>query len=366
MPTDSASPPPRSRRLTRIAVALTCVLFGTIACATEPSAAERGACGGQTVRIGFLGSSPSDAPMILADKLGYFAEEGIEPDFYTFDSAAKMVAPLGAGHLDVGGGAPSAGLYNAVARGVAIRIVADKAQLVPGYGYMPLLVRKELVDSGKVTSARDLVGMKVAEPAQGTTTAATLNAIMAAEGHSYQDVTHSFLRFPEHATALGNGAVDASVTTEPSATIAEERGVAVRLTDSTGVYPGQQLAVLLYSQDFTEDYPDTGVCFMRAYLKAVRTYLAAVPDGKWTGPRAQEISDIIATGIGMEPDLLRTAVPTYIDPNGEVNSESLRRDYDFFAEQDYLESEVAVDQLIDPSFAERAVRDIGRAPGTAP
>jgi hypothetical protein len=38
-----------------------------------------------------------------------------------------MVAPLGSGELDVGGGTVSAGLYNAVARGINLKVVADQA-----------------------------------------------------------------------------------------------------------------------------------------------------------------------------------------------------------------------------------------------
>ena len=61
-----------------------------------------------------------------------------------FASAAKMVVPLGTGDLDVGGGTVAAGLYNAVARGINIKIVADKGSIAQGYEYSTLLVRKDL------------------------------------------------------------------------------------------------------------------------------------------------------------------------------------------------------------------------------
>ncbi|MBX5493391.1 MAG: ABC transporter substrate-binding protein, partial [Chloroflexi bacterium] len=56
----------------------------------------------------------SDAGVYLGIDEGYFAEEGIEVETVTFDSAANMVAPLATNQLDAGGGAPSAGLYNAL------------------------------------------------------------------------------------------------------------------------------------------------------------------------------------------------------------------------------------------------------------
>jgi NitT/TauT family transport system substrate-binding protein len=70
-----------------------------------------------TLRVG-VSSASSDAVFYIADKKGYFRQEGLAVSFTPFDSAARMVAPLGAGQLDVGGGSPSAGLYNAVERGI--------------------------------------------------------------------------------------------------------------------------------------------------------------------------------------------------------------------------------------------------------
>src|SRR5580700_1594003 len=101
-----------------------------------------------TVNIGSV-NSVADTPFVVADHKGYFRDAGIRANFIHFDAAANMVAPLGTGQLDVGGGAPSAGLYNAIARGISIKIVADRGSDPPGYGFSGLLVRKDLVASGK-------------------------------------------------------------------------------------------------------------------------------------------------------------------------------------------------------------------------
>lgn len=78
-----------------------------------------------TVRIGVLNIA-SDAPFIIAERKGYFKDEGIEPVFTTFASSGNMIVPLSTGQLDVGGGAPSVGVYNGVAHGINVRIVADR------------------------------------------------------------------------------------------------------------------------------------------------------------------------------------------------------------------------------------------------
>src|SRR6266542_5633607 len=125
------------------------IAFALSTCLTSAASAQ------EKVRVGIVNSS-SDAGFLVAEKKGYFKQEGLEAEFTPFDSAARMVAPLGAGQLDVGGGSASAGLYNAVARGINVKVVADKGSTPRSYDYMPLLVRKELVDTGKVKSVADL------------------------------------------------------------------------------------------------------------------------------------------------------------------------------------------------------------------
>ena len=48
-----------------------------------------------------------------------------------FDSGGRMVASLATNQIHVGGGSPSVGLYNAIARGVDVKMVADRASSVP-------------------------------------------------------------------------------------------------------------------------------------------------------------------------------------------------------------------------------------------
>ena len=96
-----------------------------------------------SVKVGIV-PSITNAPMFIADKKGFMREEGLVSDYQTFDSAASMMAPLGAGQLDVVAGGPSAGLFNAVARGIDLRVVADKASARPGCGFAPCFPVRDL------------------------------------------------------------------------------------------------------------------------------------------------------------------------------------------------------------------------------
>src|SRR5215831_10723340 len=143
-----------------------CPIWTAAALALVTAVGWSGSLPAQEVNVGTTGSS-SDAPFFIADKKGYFADEGLKVKLIRFDSASKMVPSLGTGELDVGGGATSAGLYNAAKRGVSIKIVADKARSAKGYGFQSVLVRKDLFESGKVRSLKDFKGLKVAISAPG-------------------------------------------------------------------------------------------------------------------------------------------------------------------------------------------------------
>jgi NitT/TauT family transport system substrate-binding protein len=91
-----------------------------------------GTAAAQAITVGAT-SSTSDAPIFIADQKGYFRDEGLDVKVTNFRSAADMVAPLGAGQIEAGAGSASAGLYNAVARGIKIKIVADKASSPPKF-----------------------------------------------------------------------------------------------------------------------------------------------------------------------------------------------------------------------------------------
>lgn len=323
------------------------------ACGGGDSAADPSTCQGAEVTAGIV-NSLSDTILLVADAKGYFEDEGLSVTLTPYDSAAKMVPLLGAGRLDVGAGAPSAGLYNAVASDINLSIVADKGALRTNYDYMPVLVRKDLVDSGKVTSISDLKGLTVAEPAEGTATASTLDAVLQSDGLAYDDVKHTFIGFPDQVAAFANGSIDAATTTEPAASKIVAEGTAVRFADSTEAYNEQQLAVALYRSDFAEERTAVAQCFMNAYVRAAGDYATAVEGGKWDGQGVDEIVQIVSDKIELPAEVITKTVPSYVSPNAEVNVDSLERDYQFFKDQGLVKGEIDFGELVDNSFVEKA------------
>jgi NitT/TauT family transport system substrate-binding protein len=340
--------PPFCKRLFQLAAALAL----TVGSAFGAAAADR-------VSVGVVNAS-SDIALFIADAKGYFKEAGLDVQFNAFDSAAKMVAPLGAGQLDVGAGAASSGLYNAVERGIKLRVVADKARNAPGYGFQSFMVRKALIDDGSVKSLADLKGRKVAIVAAASSDASVLDQAMRSAGLDFADVEKVYLGFSQHLAAFQNGAIDASITTEPTVSALIKAGVAVRLTGNDAFYPNAQTAVILYGGEFAAKRGDVGKRFMRAYIRAVRDYNDALKDGHLAGRGADDLIAIFVRYGNVKDAALLKAMTTHgANPDGWVNVESIRKDWDFFKKNGQLKGNVTVDDVLDRSFVDAAVKELG-------
>src|SRR5579862_7706542 len=91
--------------------------------ASSASASAAAKPGLSEVKITDIQITSAAGSYIAAEK-GYFKDEGIQPTFVSMGSADQIPALL-SGTGDVAGTAIAASLYNALARGVTITMVAD-------------------------------------------------------------------------------------------------------------------------------------------------------------------------------------------------------------------------------------------------
>ena len=329
---------------------LACLLaFATVSAVAQPLT---------PVNVGMTGTT-TDVGLYVADKKGLFRAEGLEAKLSIFDSAARMITLFASGALDVGGGGPSAGLYNAVARGVDIRIVADKNQTVPGRGAQFVVIRKDLVDSGRYRTLADLRGMKIVSPAPGGSSTTTLDKVFEKAGITVNDVERVFMPLPQQVAALANKAVDAALMAEPMVSEVVRLGVGARVLADDQVYPNHQVAVLLYAGQFAHK-TDAATRFMRAYLRGVRAYTDAIVDNRFAGARGDEIVSIIAEYSHLKnAGLIRAITPAALNPDGALHMPSLREDLEIFRRQGLIEGAVTVEQAVDASFAQVAAKQLG-------
>ncbi len=311
----------------------------------------------ETVRFGSLTPSASDAGWLIARAKGYLAEQHITIDVTRFSNGSELVPPLGTNQLDVGGGAPNAGLFNAVARDVQLFIVADKGSTPPGYGFQAFVVRKDLVDGGKFKSPADLKGMKVALPQRGQSGEVSLVEILKQGGLTLADVDLTVLPFVDHAAAYANKNIDAGTYIEPFITDSVAKGLVSVWQRGDQYAPNQQVAAVQYAPAFAKK-TDLASRFMLAYLKGVRLYNDAFAKKE---PAARtEVIDILARETTLKEKSLydKMGLPG-LNPNGTVNVADLKHQQEYYLGAGLQKNTADIDKLVDNSFAAAAVKQLG-------
>ncbi len=335
---------------------LSIVLAGLSACgpggspATSPSASVTPI----RLQVGQVGGL-SDAGLFIANDKGFFREQGIEVEFQRFDSAARMVPFLGTGQLDVAAGSPSAGLLNAIARDVPLKIVADKGNLNPGHGYEAMVVRTKLAN--QIKAPADLRGKTVAISARDISPEVTLDTYLRTGGLTIKDVNVVTMPFPDMRNALANGSIDMAIPIEPFVTQITQSGAAVILQRDDAVVPKHQVAVILYGPKFVEQKPDVARKFMLAYLKAVRLYNDAFE--KKDPAKRKEVIDILAQNTKSDAALYDLMVMPGLDPNGRVNVASIAEEQEWFLQKGSQKTRLDLSRVVDSQYIEWAVQKLG-------
>ena len=158
---------------------------------------------------------------------GFFREQGLEVELVPFQTAQDTVLPLASGELAAAGGVFGISLLNAVDRGLAIKAVADKGGSGPGFEFVQVPVRGDLLASGEVRSPRDLRGHRIAMTSTRSGGELVVARMLAQEGVGIDEVDLITLSYPEMLAAFGNRAVDAALVIEPTLTAGVARNLFV-------------------------------------------------------------------------------------------------------------------------------------------
>lgn len=265
-----------------------------------------------------------------------------------------MTAPLGTDELQVGGGTVSAGLFNAIDRGVAVVVVADKGNHAPGHGASAVVVRTALIDV--IKAPKDLKGRSIALASRDIAPEMNLDNYLRTGGLTISDVNVVAIGFNDMLTALRNGAVDAAQPNEPSLSRILSAGVARVLVRSDQVSPGLQIAVVLFSQKFAAQR-EAAVRFMVAYVKGARLYNDAFV--KKDAATRTEVIGILSKSTKLDADLFNTMVMPMINSDGKVNTNSLDEVQTWLVAKGSQKVKVPIGRVVNMSFVEEAAVRLG-------
>src|SRR5215475_16138234 len=229
------------------------------------------------LKVGAIGAV-SDAGIFIAQEKGFFSAEGLDVEIVSFKAAPQILPAIATGEVQASGSAVTPALFNAFARGIGMKLVADKGQVAKGCGFAAIVIRSDLTDA--VKDFKDLKGRKCAVMGKGVSSSAQLGKALELGGIEPSEVDFVELGLPEMVAALGNKAIDGATLLEPFITLATARNIAVRWKGMEDFLPftGQN-GVIIYSQKFAEEQGEAAKRWMVAYLKGTRAYLDAVTSG---------------------------------------------------------------------------------------
>jgi NitT/TauT family transport system substrate-binding protein len=309
------------------------------------------------VRIG-LPQSISDSGVLIARARGYFRDQGLTVEIVPFQSAPETIPALASGDLEAAGGTISTGLFNAVERGIGLKMVADKGSSRPGFEYSQVVVRRDLLDSGAVREVADLRGRKIGVASVRSGVESLVAQVLALGGLSVADVDLTVLGYPEGVVALGNRAIDAASTIEPLLSLGVSQGASGTWEPgrSSGAYGGvYQAGTLVIGPRFAAQ-PDQVRRFLVAYLRGVRDYNDAFARGQGRDEIVRLLVEQTTVKDVTAYDRMQMAG---LDPNGRIARQALQIDLDYFRRMGYYTGPLTLDDIIDSSYVEAALQEIG-------
>jgi NitT/TauT family transport system substrate-binding protein len=315
-----------------------------------------------TINYGYSTAGAINAPVYLAEEYGYFADQGITLNYVLFPSASEVIPSITRGDVDVAAIGINPATLNALAGNFGIKLVADTGTQFPGFPLNVVVVTNEM--AGTIKGPADLKGHKIAltPPGMGTASGFLLSKYLAQGNLTVNDVDVVPLTFQDQVAALTNRSVDVAFMAEPFATQVVKQNIGKILTGSDTMLPGYQVTGLLYTDKFMSSQHDAAQGFMIAFLKGVRAYMAAF--GGNATDRDKVIQVMTKRTDIKDAQLWNQMIPTGSSPDGAVDVQSIAAAQAYFKGLGLVQNTPDPATLVNTSFAQEAVRQLG--PGAAP
>lgn len=306
-----------------------------------------------SIDVGML-KLTSTAPLFIAMEKGFFEEENLEVNAKWFEAAQPITVATAGGSVDVGATGITASLFNMVAGGQQLWIVADKGREQEGFSSSALLVPN---DSDAVEPA-DLKGKRIGITQTGSTFHYMAGRVLENHGLTLDDVQLVPLNSVKGLMeALNSKQVDAVILNEPNISTVVQEGYGKVITQ-IGEEMDYQTSGIFFSPKFADD-KDTAVRFLRAYAKATNYYYDAVltqKDGELVeGENFDEVIDIIAKYTDQEPELIKLGLP-YMDRDGKLLEEDIQTQIDWYAKEKLIDKAIDVNEIVNTELLEEALK----------
>ncbi|MDQ4135093.1 MAG: ABC transporter substrate-binding protein [Pseudomonadota bacterium] len=218
-------------------------------------------------------------PLTVAERKGYFKDEGLEVEINDFGGGARSLQALIGGSVDVVTGAYEHTI-RMQAKGQDVRAVTELGR----FPAIVIAVKKE--KAGQVKSAADFRGLKIGVTAPGSSTALTAQYAMVKAGLKPSDAAIIGVGAGASAVAaVKKGEIDVISHLDPVIAKLESDGDIEVLIDTRteagtrALFGGSNPAATLYTKkDFIDRNPVTTQRLVNAFVKSLKWLQTAKPD----------------------------------------------------------------------------------------
>ncbi len=298
----------------------------------------------ETIRVGAV-RRLSTADLHLGYELGYFRRAGFDLEIHQSGTQLNSVALLAGNKLDVYFAGCNATLLNAIARGLAIRIVAGRQ-----------IVSATCHEVGKIYALRRnfpqgladlklLKGKRVGVSLAVGMTHFALDAQMRSVGLSIDDVTKVPLDTRQNVAGLMGGNVDALIGTGDYERDLDELPEIVHTPGISRMYPSFQHTFVTFGKSLLEGGVERGARFLSAYLHGVREFRAG---------KTPRFVEEFARSWGLDVKRALGSCRSSVAEDGMIDVDSLRTLADWYVGRKYLIRALDVAEMVDRRFIERA------------
>jgi NitT/TauT family transport system substrate-binding protein len=240
-----------------------------------------------TLNVGVVGVIDV-APLFLGIQKGFFAKQQLTITPKVLNTGATVVAGVVAGDLQLGFSNITS-IVIAASNRFPVHIVAAGNQAAGG-DYSAVYVRQD----SPITSAKDLVGKKVAVNGLKNIGSLCVNAALQASHVDYNGVTYVEVPFPQMGAALAQGTVDAVWTVEPWSTVVKAGG-----TNRVVLRP-----FTLIAKNFPIASYFTSTQYMQSNAGVVRRFKTAINESlNYAQAHPAEARAVLSTYIKLAPGL---------------------------------------------------------------
>jgi len=301
------------------------------------------------VRVAYL-PFLSYAPVLIGAAEGCFREQGLEVELVNVPST-DSVAALVRGDVDAATSFLYTGFFNAIARGGRIRIVADKGHAEPGACASDGLIARSGLEP---TEKADWLRGRSLAFRPSSIEEFWIERYLSSAGLSWNDVVIKAIPASAKLDALASGAIDAAAWSEPSITLARQRGVASLAASVASTVANLQWAYLAFGRRLLDEDREAGRRLVVAYLKSVRQYNRGKTDRNVA---------ILADATGVSADVVRESCWISIHDDGTIDVGSVVEFESWAKGRGLLDEVLPPESFWEPAFIEAAVPSLSEQAG---